>query len=126
MDIPPIVSTTRLSRNSSDSAAEDSQAQASLVGVSMATVEEDAAEDEATSLDVLGVPSVIKHFSVSLTRKSPYWRFYRVLKVPLRKNSRFVREQEKSLRQYTCQRINTTITAVGIDGINKQNFVIQC
>ena len=82
MDDPILSMTLSCNSDSSSDAAEQDSPQESE---EMAAVEEEPSEVEARSLvlDVLGVPTVIKHYPVPATKKSPYWRFYRVLKVPL-------------------------------------------
>ena len=72
------------SSSSSNEATEDSPQEASAV--LMTTVEEKNSEDEQSGLvtDALGVPTNVKHFPVPAIKKSPYWRFFRVLKIPLR------------------------------------------
>jgi hypothetical protein len=80
----PILSMT-LSCNSGSSSSDAAEQDSPQESEEMAAVEEEPSEVEASSLvlDVLGVPTVIKHYPVPATKKSPYWRFYRVLKVPL-------------------------------------------
>jgi hypothetical protein len=80
MDDPILSMTLSCNSGSSSDAPEQDSPQESE---EMAAKEEEASDASSLVLDVLGVHTVIKHYPVPAIKKSPYWRFYRVLKVPL-------------------------------------------